>query len=184
MHLRYSAALPWAVWLAAALAVAAYAPPAYGVTVSPGPVDTTVILNDIFEVRIETDAFPDLKGFSVIFQYDPAVLQLLGGSPGDVLTSSGNPFTGLVVPDYAAPADSAWYDAVMLVGATQGPGVLNFFQFRALALGESPLTCRLVDFRDSQNHQTLPACVAGRVVVSGPTRSRMATWGRLKAFYR
>lgn len=168
----------------AALAIMALAGPAAAVTVGPSPTDTTLTIGDIFDIRIATDAFPDLKGFSVIYQYNPAVLELIGASPGDVLTGSANPFTALLVPDYAAPADSAWYDAAMLIGTTQGPGILNFFRFRARDIGESLLICRLVDFRDSQNHQTLPACTPGRVVVTGPTRSTPTSWGKIKAFYR
>ena len=168
-----------AVTLAAIVVTA----PAGAVTVGPVPADTTVNIGDIFDIRMVTDAFPDLKGFSLIYQYDPVVLELIGASPGDVLTGAGNPFTALLVADYAAPADSAWYDAAMLVGATAGPGILNFFRFRARAIGESALICRLVDFRDSHNQQTLPACTAGRVVVTGPTRSKATTWGKLKAIY-
>ena len=53
-----------------------------------------------------------------------------------------------------------------------------------IAVGESPLECRLVDFRNSQYMQTLPDCTPGRVVVVGPTPVRPASWGRLKALYR
>jgi len=158
--------------------------PARAVTVAIDPSDTTVFVGSIFGVRVTTDAFPDLKAFSVIFQYNPAVLQLLGASPGDVLTSSGNPFSAFLVPDYTAPADTAWYDAAMLVGSTSGPGILNFFTFKALQVGVSFIECRLVDFRDSQNQQTLPACVRGRVEVTAPTPVKLGTWGRIKTIYR
>ena len=170
-------------WLAIVVALVAAAPAA-AVTVGPVPPDTTVNVSDVFDIRIVTDAFPDLKGFSVIYRYDPTMLQLISASPGDVLTSSGNPFVAQLVSDYTAPADSAWYDAAMLVGTTQGPGILNFFRFKALAIGVTFLECRLVDFRDSQNVQTLPLCNTGRVVVVGPTPVRPATWGRIKSLYR
>src|SRR6185503_1246379 len=118
------------------------AQPARAVTVSIDPPDTTVIVGSTFGIRVVTDAFPDLKAFSVIFQYNPSVLQLLGASPGDVLTNSGNPFSAFLVPDFTAPADSAWYDAAMLVGSTSGPGILNFFTFKALQVGVSLIECR------------------------------------------
>jgi hypothetical protein len=157
---------------------------ARAVTVSIDPPDTTVIVGTTFSVRVTTDAFSDLKAFSVIFQYNPSVLQLVGASPGDVLTSSGNPYSAFLVPDNTAPADSAWYDAALLIGSTSGPGILNFFTFKALQTGVSLIECRLVDFRDSQNVQTLPACVGGRVEVTGPTPARRGTWGRIKTLYR
>lgn len=179
---RRSGSLKGLMWILVAAALCAS--PAVAVTVGPAPADTTVIVGDTFDIRMVTTAFTDLKGFSLIYRYDPAILQLVGATPGDVLTSSGNPFTALLVPDYAAPADSAWYDAAMLIGTTSGPGILNFFRFKALVIGESALECRLVDFRDSQNVQTLPVCTPGRVVVVGPTPARPETWGRIKTLYR
>jgi hypothetical protein len=79
-----------------------------------------------------------------------------------------------------------YYDAAMLIGSTQGPGILAFFTFKALAPIQSPIACRLVDFRDSQNNQTLPTCVDGRIVVLPvcPTPTQSTTWGRIKTHYR
>lgn len=175
-------------WIAAWIMVAAcgFAQSAAAVTVTIEPADTTVCPGDEFEVRAVTTSFADLKGFSLIYQFDPNVVQLLGATPGDVLTSSANPFSALLVPDYAAPADSVYYDAAMLIGSTQGPGILAFFRFKALAAGVSLIDCRLVDFRDSQNVQTLPACVSGQVVVPVicATDVRRSSWGSVKTIYR
>jgi hypothetical protein len=160
------------------------APRARATTVSVQPPDTSVTVGDVFNVRIVTDAFPDLKGFEVIFSYDPTKVQLLGADPGDVLTSSGNPYSAFLVPDNTAPADSAWYDAAMLIGSTQGPGILDFFKFKALHEGDCPIQCQLVDFRDSDNNRTLPACQSGVVHILGPVPMVRTTWGRLKTHYR
>jgi hypothetical protein len=162
------------------------ASPARAVTVSIAPSDTSVCPNDEFEVRAVVDAFPNLKGFSLIYQYDPTRLLFLGATPGDVLTSSGNPYVANVVPDYAAPNDSVYYDAAMLIGTTQGPGILAFFRFKALAPGITPLVCQLADFRDPQNVQTLPACNGAliEIVPVCATGSRHSTWGRVKMIYR
>jgi hypothetical protein len=72
----------------------------------------------------------------------------------------------------------------MLTGATQGPGVLVYYKFKALAVGVSPLDCRKVDYRDSNNVQTLPGCTGGVIRVVGVTEARKETWGRLKSLYR
>lgn len=169
--------------LVVALAAAASALPARAVTVSVAPADTTVMCGIPFAVRITTDAVPDLKGFELVFSFDPAKLQLLGVEPGDLLTGSGNPFSAYLVPD-AAPPDTVWYDAAMLAGSASGPGILAFFRFKGLAEGESPVQCELVDFRDSDNVQTLPACVSDRVRITGPTATWPASWGRIKTLYR
>lgn len=182
MRSRYSLSLGLLAGLALALAMAVA--PAQAVTVSVQPPDTTVYVNDQFALRIETTAFPDLKGFELIFSYDPTLVQFMGADPGDVLTGSGNPFSAYLVPDFAAPADSIWYDAAMLVGSTQGPGILAFFKFKALAIGDCPIQCRFVDYRDSFNNQTLPDCVGGMVHIISPVPARRSTWGSLKTLYR
>jgi hypothetical protein len=148
------------------------------------PSDTTVSVGDDLYVRVEADAFPDLKGYELIFQYDPTIVQLLGALPGDVLTGDGDPFFATLVPDVSAPADSAWFDAAMLTGSTQGPGVLVYYHFKALAVGVSPLDCRRVDYRDSNNVQTLPSCTGGVIRVVGVTPAKRETWGGMKALYR
>ena len=65
-----------------------------------------------------------------------------------------------------------------------GPGILAFMKFKLIAEGQGDLECRLVDFRDSFNVQTLPACVAGHVHVVGPVQVESVTWGRLKTLHR
>ena len=154
------------------------------VTVSVIPSDTTVTLGDEFYVRVVTDDVPVLKAFELIYSYDPTPIQLLGIEPGDALTGAGNQYAAFVLQDYTAPADSIWYDAAMLGGATQGPGILAFFKLKALAPGESPVHCELVDFRDTQDVQTLPDCVSGVVHVMMATSVSKLSWGRLKALYR
>lgn len=168
----------------ALLALLALPSLARAVTVSVVPAETTVTIGGSFTLRLVTDAFPDLKGFETIHSFDAGKLQLTGANPGDVLTSSGNPYSAFLVPDTAAPPDSAWYDAAMLVGSTAGPGILVFLNFNAVAVGDSPLQCQLVDFRDSQNVKTVPNCVSGLVHVVGPVPTRKETWGRLKSLYR
>ena len=151
-------------------------------TVSVAPADTTLPCGS-FAVRAVVDAVADLKGFELIFSFDASKLRLLGVDPGTVLTRSGSPFSAFLVPD-VPPADTIRYDAAMLVGSSSGPGVLAFFRFQAVAEGVSPVGCVLVDFRDSNNVQTLPDCVGGSVSITGPTPARPQTWGRVKTLYR
>ena len=149
------------------------------------PSDTMVSCGDDFYIRVEADAFPDLKGYELIFQYDPNVIQLIGKIDGDVLTDDGDPYFGTLVNEVSAPQDTAWYNAAMLTGSTQGPGVLVYFHFKALnVLGLSPHDCRKVDYRDSNNVQTLPGCTGGIIRVGCVTETRKETWGRLKNVYR
>lgn len=173
-------------WLAAlalaALSLLVCAPPAGAVTVSVSPADTTVMCGDTLLVRIETDAFPDLKAYQLIFGFDPAILQYAGAVAGDVLTMG----TMQELPDVTPPVDSVWVDCAQLVGSTSGPGVLAYFRFvAAFGTGLSPIQCLWVDFRDSWNVQTLPDCVSGVVrVPTCPVPALSGTWGRVKTLYR
>ena len=154
------------------------------VTVSVVPAETTVTVGDAFTLRVVTGAFPDLKGFETIHAFDASRITLLGADPGDVLTSPGGAFSAFLVPDVSAPADSAWYDAAILDGSSAGPGILAFLRFHADAVGDAAITCRLADFRDSNNARTLAACEGAVVHVAGPVPARRGTWGRIRTLYR
>lgn len=176
---------PLLVGAAVAILALAEARPASAVTVSVSPPDTAVSALDQVTVRIRTDAVSDLKAFELIFDFDPLMVQLVDILPGDVLTSTGS-YTAFRRNDYAAPADTAWFDAGVLTGTASGPGILAFFQFQVVSpiSGQTPIRCRLVDFRDSQNVSTHPACEDGLVRVIGPVQTTTATWGRIKAIHR
>jgi len=157
---------------------------ATAVTVTLVPADTTSDLTTEVTFRVVTDAFIDLKAYELIFWYDPTILELVDITPGDVLTSAAGPFVDFNRDEFAAPLDSAWYDAAVLNGNTSGPGILAFMKFKLIAEGTGNLECRLIDFRDSFNVQTLPGCVAGHVHVVGPVQVESTTWGRLKTLHR
>lgn len=148
------------------------------------PDDTTVTVGDSFTLRVVADAVPDLKGFQTAYSYLPARLQLLAMPAGNVLTDAGGAWFEFVLPDVSAPADTAWLDAAMLDGGTQGPGVAAYLQFKALSEGEAPLACVQAEMRDSNNASLSPACFAGVVHIVGPVPAARGTWGRLKALYR
>jgi hypothetical protein len=160
--------------------------PAWAGTVSVAPSDTTVNVGDEFALRIVTDAFADLKGADLLFSFDPAKLQFLGADAGDVLTGTGRLYVDytLVAHGAGADADTILYDAAMLNGATAGPGILVSFRFEALAVGNTPIQCQKVDFRDSNNAITLPDCTGGLVRIVKATPVRVTSWGKVKTFYR
>jgi hypothetical protein len=90
----------------------------------------------------------------------------------------------LRIPAVDSLLDSLWVDCAQLRGSTSGPGVLIYFNFKAVATGICPIDCLLVDFRDSMNNQTLPGCVGGIVHVESPVPAVPASWGRVKTIYR
>lgn len=177
------AVLP-AVFVLAALA--GTGGPAAGVTVSVAPPETTVTVGTDFVLRVVTDAFPDLKAYHLVHSFGSVIIASLGVDPGDVLTSTGLPFASYPAADNSLPTGAVTYDAAMLSGSTQGPGILGFYRFHAVAEGDTPVQCEAVDFRDPLNIQTLPTCVSGIVHVRGPVPVPVSpsTWGRIKTLYR
>jgi hypothetical protein len=179
-HLHWKSTLRTSI---VACGLALVASSAHAVTVSVVPSDTTVTLGSIFEVRVVTDAFPDLKAYELVYHYG-AGLEYDGSRAGDVLTGSGQPYTVNDVPDVAAPADTAEVDCAQLLTSTSGPGVLIYYKFKATAVGVTPIDCLSVDFRNSHNDPTIPDCAGGTVHVTAPVPVERKTWGRMKAIYR
>lgn len=167
--------------LAAVLAAAA---PAAAAEFRIAPDDTSVTVGDTFTLRVVCDAVSDLKGLQTAWSYTPARLQLQSMTAGNVLTDAGGDWVAYVLPDVAAPADTAWMDAAMLDGSTSGPGVVAYLQFKALTEGDAVLSCVLAEMRNSLNVSLAPTCQGGVVHILGPVAARPATWGRLKALYR
>lgn len=171
----------FALLLSAALAAAT---PAAAAELRLAPDDTTVTVGDTFTLRVVCDAVPDLKGLQTAYAYPATRLQLQSLSAGNVLTDAGGDWAAYVLPDAAAPADTAWMDAAMLDGSTQGPGVVAYLVFKALIEGDAPLQCALAEVRDSFNVPLAPACFAGVVHVLGPVPAASRSWGRIKSLYR
>lgn len=173
-------------WLCAALACLAWAalPSRAGaVSVTVQPSDTTVTVGDTFMLRIQVDAISDLKAYHLIYKYG-SVLGYLGPLAGDILFANADPYTVQALPDVSAPADSAATDCAKLISTAQGPGVMLYLRFKALAEGSSPIQCLEVDLRDSFNNTTLPPCVGGIVRIVGPVPTRRTNWTKVKEMYR
>lgn len=172
------------IFLLALLAATAAAGTAAAASLGLEPADTTVTVGDTFTLRVVCDAVPDLKGLETAYAYPAARLQLLAMPAGNVFTDAGGAWFDYVLPDAVAPADTAWMDAAMLDGSTQGPGVVAYVQFKALIEGDAVLTCALAEMRDSDNASLAPTCAAGVVHVVGPVPVERRSWGRLKGLYR
>lgn len=174
---------PFTFVLSLALA-AALAPAAGAAEFRIEPADSTVTVGDPFTLRVVCDAVPDLKGFQTAWSFPAALLQLQAMPAGNVLTDGSGDWFAYVLPDAAAPADTAWMDAAKLDGAAQGPGVAAYLQFTALEEGHAPVTCVYAEMRDSNNASLAPTCLGGMVHVVGPVPAAKRSWGRLKALYR
>lgn len=171
----------FALALSAALAAAA---PAAAAEFRLAPDDTTVTVGDTFTLRVVCDAVADLKGFQTAWSFSATRLQLQAMTAGNVLTDAGGDWFAFVLPNVAAPTDTAWMDGAMLDGSTQGPGVAAYLQFKALIEGDATIACAIAEMRDSFNVSLAPACFGGVVHVIGPVPTARRSWGRIKSLYR
>ena len=82
---------------------------------------------------------------------------------------------------YTAPPDTLGFDAAVLVGNTQGPGTLGYFQFQATAPGICDLIMTQVLMRNSLNQPYTIAFCNGRIRVISVTPTQSVSWGEVKA---
>lgn len=158
---------------------------AQAASVTAVPADTSVTIGETIIMRIQLlSSFPNFEGFRFVYQYDPAVIEFLGATPGEVLTGAPGVIFATVRTEYAAPADSAWYEGAVLEGVSAGPGVLAYLHFRTVGPGSGSVVCRGVDLRDSSNQQTLATCFDAVIRVFPPVPVLPTSWGRLKTLYR
>jgi hypothetical protein len=179
-------------FLAAMLALGAFARPSAAiVTLGFDPMDGVIALTDPPEtltVAFTVDTGVDtLKGFSVVLEFDPAVVAPVGVTPGPFL-GSGPCSPYIVWLDSTAVGDSVAVDGAAL-GCDGGVGAGTLFEMRFIAAsadtGTSPLACRDVRVRNQYNAVLNNDCTPGTITVMQPPISvDAATWGRMKALYR
>lgn len=137
-------------------------------------------------------AATDVRGWSLVFEYDDAVVAFSGANPGSLMVNAGCPNFFTVLD---ASADSVWIDAATLGCSFAGPGEiaeLCFVAFNCDSIG-SPLSCRVDDddvntneIRNGQNESVPYSVVDGtiRSYVNCPIAVESRSWGRTKARYR
>jgi hypothetical protein len=140
---------------------------------------------DTLTVDFNVDAGAiDLRGFTVVLEFDPAHVTPIAVTPGTLLTGAACPLFFSWI-NAAAVGDSIFVDAATLGCSTTGPGSIVRMQFvHGAVQGTSPLQCRSASFRNSLN-QSLPyTCPAGSVAYSCPVPATVPTWGSIKRNYR
>jgi len=166
------------------VALALTTQPATAAVLSVAPAETTVIVGDIFQLRVTLDAVPDLKGCDLIYGFTNTRLQFLSALAGDIVAGPIGSYFDYVLPDVTAPVDSIWYDGARLSGTGSGPGVVVFLKFKATTLGDAHVGGKTTDVGDSVNQMLVHSCTNGLVHIVGPTPVRPASWGRVKWIYR
>ncbi|MEY4070946.1 MAG: Cohesin domain [Candidatus Eisenbacteria bacterium] len=148
------------------------------------PADSNITVADEIVMRLEASGVSDLKGFQIELSFDSSVLQALSAAGGALLPpgAAGSFFQSFL--DNAPAVGRVQLDAAVLTGSASGAGVLGTVRFRAIAIGTSPVTVALVDFRDSANVSSTPSSTGSTIRVFGPVSATRSSWTRLKSLYR
>ena len=145
------------------------------------PAETTVTVGDTFTLRVTCDAVADLKGFQAAYSFPAVRLQFVAMPAGELLTDAPGDWFATLVPDVAAPADTAWLDGARLDGSMAGPGIVAYLTVKALTEGDATLACAWTEMRDSANTPLAPGCAGALVHILGPVPAVRRSWGALKA---
>jgi hypothetical protein len=151
---------------------------------SVAPVDTTVVVDTEFQIRIEVDAaLAGLMGYDVTVAFDTSIVELIGVDEGS-LPGSGGAETFFHWFGAGAPKDTVVVNGAVLGTTVDGPGVLFTITLKGLREGITPVSIVASHMRDNFN-VVIPHATAGGIVrVEKPIAVRVTTWGEIKAIYR
>jgi len=148
------------------------------------PVSGNFDCGEIFTLEILADpATADLKGVSLVLEFDGAILHPLGVEAGALMTGAACPYF-LDWRPATIPTDTLAVDMAALGCSVNGPGVLLRFQFEGQVQGISPLSIRNGVLRDSINADIPFSSNVAQVDYRCPVADESTTWGALKAGYR
>ncbi len=129
------------------------------------------------------DTITDLRGASLVLEFDEAILAPLTVSAGSLVAGAGCPhfFTWL---NASAVGDSIAVDISTLGCSVDGPGSILHMTFEGFQQGVSFVRCRSGVLRDSNNQDIPYVCDEAAVDYRCPVEDQIRTWGAAKAIYR
>lgn len=172
---------PRALWPALVALAVLTAPPAVGATLSFVPASAEIACEEELVVDVVVDGVADLRGFSLVLEFDPGPVQLLAVEPGPLLTGAACPsfFEWL---NAAAVGDSIAFDGAGLGCSVAGPGSIARLRFEGQNVdGLSGLRCRRTTLRNSLNLAVPASCGSADILVSCPVPAATSGWGVWKA---
>lgn len=147
------------------------------------PSSGTVCKDTLFVDFTVDAAAVDLRGFTVVFEFDPTFVVPVSVERGALMTGAacGSFFTWI---NAATVGDSIWVDGATLGCSMQGPGSIVRMGFaRGGTQGTSPLRCRSGSLRNSLN-QSLPyTCAEATVTHYCAVAALQRTWTHVKSLF-
>ena len=154
------------------------------IAVSVDPPVSVFCCDDTLSVYMSVDANAvDLRGFSLTLEFNPAIVQPVGVIPGELMTTAG---CGFFIDwlNSGAVGDSIFVDGATLGCSMVGPGRIVEMQFVGISGGTSPLSCRNVLLRDSENNELDKICFSGAITYEEPVAIEGRPWSVVKSRYR
>lgn len=174
----------WPVVLVTLLALCGPVLAAEAATLSfvPASTDLNCRQEGVVDLWIDGTA-GDLRGFSIVVEFDPVVVEPVAVQVGPLLVDAPCPSFERW-NNATAVGDSVWFDAASLGCSVSGPGPIARFRFLGLADGATPLQVRRATLRDGENQPIGWAALPGQLVVSCPVGQADRSWSTLKAGFR
>ncbi len=144
------------------------------------------VIECIGPVHITVDsAATDLRGFSLVVEFDPLIVEVDDVDEGPLLAGAGCP--SFLQAFYTPGADSLVIDAASLGCSMSGAGAILTIQFRRTPPSPqvvTPVSLRRAVLRTGDN-ETIPYTTApGEITAFCPIAVEPTTWARTKAEYR
>jgi len=173
-----------AVLIGVAVAFGSAPSAAAPIAVAVDPPTSVFCCDDTLSVYVSVDANAvDLRGFSLTLEFNPAIVTPVAVLPGDLMTTAGCAFF-LDWLNSTAVGDSISVDAATLGCSMVGPGRILELRFVGIAGGVSPLACRALSMRDSENNELDKICFSGAITYEEPIGLEGRTWSVVKSRYR
>lgn len=118
------------------------------------PTNLTIAPSESFTVELKTASITDLKGYSIVLSYDPAILSLQEIEEGPLLSAEGKTFfytkaddaKGTILIDCAILGSEA---------GVSGEGILATFSFISLKAGSAGIELSLTRIRNTYNKEII-----------------------------
>lgn len=151
---------------------------------SIAPDDTTVVVDNTFQIRVEVDAdFLGVMGYDITVAFDSSIVELVGVDEGS-LPGSGGATTFFHWFGAGAAADTVVVNGAVLGTTVDGPGVLFTITLKGIREGVTPVSIVTSQLRNNFNGVIPHVFAGGSVTVEVPIAVRATTWGEIKTIYR
>jgi hypothetical protein len=124
----------------------------------------------------------DIRGFSLVLEFDPSVINPISVEAGALVTSSACPHFARWI-NASTVGDSIFVDVANLGCSTSGPGSILRMTFEGVVDGVSFLRCRDGFLRNGLNEPIDFTCDEAALTHACPVSNATRSWSTLKSTF-